>query len=223
MNVLRRGYEQTWGRVFAAFYDRSLAGTEKAGLGSMRQQLLGQAKGDTLEIGAGTGLNLNYYTDQVGTLTLAEPEPAMAGRLRDKLATRVTGQYSLPDSIEVITAPGENLGVPGSSIDTVVSTLVLCTVADPAKTLAEISRVLKPGGQLLFLEHVRSSDPGTARWQDRLHGPWKAVGYGCNCNRDTASAIDASLLKIDEIEHGELPKAPPIVRPLVRGRAVLTA
>lgn len=103
-----------------------------------------------------------------------------------------------------------------------VVTLVLCTVPDPAAALAEIARVLEPGGQFLFLEHVRSRNPKLAKWQDRLEAPWRFLGDGCHCNRDTAAAIGAAGFEVEGLEHDALPKAPPIVRPLIRGSATPT-
>jgi ubiquinone/menaquinone biosynthesis C-methylase UbiE len=98
--------------------------------------------------------------------------------------------------------------------------LVLCTVPDPSAALTEITRVLRPSGRLLFLEHVRSDQPGLARWQDRLEKPWRFLGDGCHCNRDTVATIEASPLTVERVEHDRLPKAPPLVKPLVRGSAV---
>jgi SAM-dependent methyltransferase len=119
----------------------------------------------------------------------------------------------------VVEASAEQLPFEDASIDTAVATLVLCTIPHPEAALAEVARVLKPGGQLLFIEHVRAEDPGLARWQDRLEQPWRFLGDGCHCNRDTVATIEASSLSLGEVEHGSLPKAPPIVRPLVRGSA----
>ena len=122
-------------------------------------------------------------------------------------------------SAQVVTAPAESLPFADDSFDTVVSTLVLCTVSDPDRSLSEIARVLRPGGQLLFLEHIRAEDPKLARWQDRLVRPWRVFGQGCTPNRPTPTFIEASSHSLEELEIGEFPKAPPIVRPLAFGRA----
>ena len=200
-----------WGRVFARFYDRMTAGTERGGLAARRHDLLANAGGRVLEIGAGTGLNLAHYPPEVDVV-FTEPEEPMARQLERKLA-----EANRPAKVTL--APAEALPFEDDSFDTVVCTLVLCTVKDPARALSEIGRVLRPGGQLLFLEHVRADDPGLARWQDRFAPLWRRVGNGCNCNRPTPSLIEGSPLSVEQIEHGELPKAPPIVRPLVVGRA----
>lgn len=207
-----RVYEATWGRGFAAIYDRMLAATEEAGLRDRRRALLAEATGATLELGAGTGLNLDLYPDAVTELVLTEPSEHMARQLRER-----AGSGARP--VEVVEAPAERLPFPDDRFDTVVGTLVLCTVDDPDRALAEVDRVLKPGGRFLFLEHVRSPDPRLARWQDRLHRPWRFVGVGCNCNRDTPRTLEASPLHVDRLDRGELPKSPPITRPLIAGRA----
>ena len=203
--------------VFAAMYDRLMAGTERAGLADRRAELVAAARGATLELGAGTGLNLRHYPAAVTDLVLAEPDRHMARRLRARLSE--AGRPA-----EVVEAPAERLPFEDGRFDTVVVTLVLCTVRDPARALDEIARVLKSGGRLLFLEHVRAPD-GTrlARWQDRLERPWGWFGAGCHPNRDTIAALDASPLSVESADRGELPKAPPIVRPLVAGVAVRDA
>lgn len=211
-----RIYEATWGRVFAALYDRSLRATEEAGLRRMRGELLAGARGRVLELGAGTGVNLDLYPDGIADLTLVEPDPHMAKRLRAKLADS-------SHAASIVEAPAEALPFEDGRFDTVVATLVLCTVPDPAATLTEAARVLVPGGRLLFLEHVRAEQPGLARWQDRLEKPWRFLGDGCHCNRDTVATIAASRFAVGELERGQLPKAPPIVTPLVCGSAVLAS
>src|SRR3954451_14019760 len=172
-----------------------------------RAEFLESARGRCLEIGSGTGLNIERWPRDV-ELLLSEPDPHMAAQLRKKAGGR-----------EVVQAPAERLPFDDASFDTVGLTFVLCTVPDPAAALAEIARVLKPGGRLLFLEHVRSPDPGLARWQDRLHGPWYVFGHGCHCNRDTKAAIEASQLALEDLERDDIPKAPPIVRPMAVGSA----
>jgi len=213
-----RIYDATWGRVFPAFYERSIKATEEAGLREMRRQLLAESSGRVLEIGAGTGLNLGLYPDAVEELILVEPDPHMAKLLRPKLAT--SGGKA---TATVIEDSAESLPFEDASFDAVVGTLVFCTIPDPASALREAARVLKPGGRLLFLEHVRSPDPSLARWQDRLEKPWRFLGDGCHCNRDTVATIEASPLNLGEFERAEMPKAPPIVRPMVRGSATRAA
>lgn len=201
--------------MFAAVYDRGLKSTEEAGLGEMRRELLAGASGRTLEIGAGTGVNLDLYPDAVTELVLAEPGPHMARQLRAKAAD--AGRQA-----EIVEAPAEKLPFKDDSFDTAVGTLVLCTVPDPEAAVAELTRVLRPGGRFLFIEHVRSDDAGTARWQDRLERPWRFLADGCHCNRDTAATLAASRLETEALDCDELPKSPPIVRPLIKGSAVLT-
>jgi SAM-dependent methyltransferase len=209
-----RIYDATWGRAFSAMYDRGFKGAEDAGLRELRSGLLAQARGRVLELGAGTGLNLEHYPEGIESLTLVEPDPHMTRQLREKLAE--SGRSA---DVSLVEAPGENLPFDHASFDTVAVTLVLCTVPDPEATLGEIKRVLAPGGLLLFLEHVRSHQPGLAKWQDRLEGPWRFLADGCHCNRDTVSAIGAAGFQVGDVEHDELPKAPPLVRPLVMGSA----
>lgn len=199
------------GRLFASIYDRFTAAAEEAGLRAHRQQLLASAKGRVLEVGAGTGANLAFYDADV-ELTVAEPEEPMAKRLARRL------REQRPHA-ELVQAPAEQLPFEDARFDTVVSTLVLCTVADPDQALRELRRVLKPGGRLLFLEHVRSDDPNVARWQDRLNGINRFIAYGCNCNRSTLDTIRAAGFSVASLERTQFPKAPPFVRPLIIGIA----
>jgi len=202
-----------WGRAFAALYDRALAEAERHGLADARAALLAQASGRTLEVGAGTGLNLRHYPAAVTELVMTEPEEPMAVRLERTLAA--AGRAAT-----VVRAPAEALPFPDGRFDTVVSTLVLCTVDDPARALDEIARVLRPGGRLLVLEHVRSGDAGSARWQDRLAPAWRAIGHGCRCNQDTGALLRASGLDVERLDAWRMPKAPPITRPAIVGSAV---
>ena len=210
--MLRRLYHATWGRISAWGYDWFMSASEKAGLTDKRRELLAGARGRCLEVGAGTGLNLKLWPESVEDLVVTEPDPHMFEQLEKHV-----GRSSRP--VRAVQAPGERLPFDDASFDTVALTLVLCTAPDPAAVLREADRVLRPGGRLLFLEHVRSADPRVARWQDRLHGPWFVFGCGCNCNRDTLATLEASPLTVERVEHGEMPKAPPIVRPLIAGVA----
>jgi ubiquinone/menaquinone biosynthesis C-methylase UbiE len=204
-------------RFFAAIYDRMLAGTEDAGLREMRAEIVGEASGRTLEVGAGTGLNLVHYTDAVTELMLTEPDRFMARRLRDRIAA----EPPRPGSVEVVETPAESLPFDDASFDTVVATLVFCTVEDPSRAAGEVRRVLRPEGRLLYLEHVRDPDEGRlARWQDRLERPWGWFGAGCHPNRDTAATLSSAGFEL-RTQPGKLPKAPPWVRPLIRGSARL--
>jgi SAM-dependent methyltransferase len=209
-----RIYDASWGRLFSRLYDRGFKATEEAGLREMRRALLSDARGRVLEVGAGTGLNLAHYPAEIESLTLAEPDPHMSKQLRERVARSGKAAEAL-----VVEAPAESLPFPDDSFDTVAITLVLCTVPDQAAALAEIKRVLAPGGRLLYLEHVRSSNPDLAKWQDRLESPWHFLADGCHCNRDTVGAIDAAGFDLSEVEEGSLPKMPSIIRPLASGSA----
>ena len=205
-------YDATWGRAFAALYDRGLKATEEGGLRQMRRELLSQASGRTVDLGAGTGVNLDLYPETVSELVMVEPDPHMIKQLRAKAAGR--------GGVEILEASAQALPFADDSFDTAVFTLVLCTVPDPELALHEAARVLKPGGKLLFIEHVRADEAGLAGWQDRLEKPWRFLADGCHCNRDTVRMIEASPLRLERAEQGQLPKAPPIVKPLVSGSAV---
>src|SRR5262249_32837741 len=147
-------------------YDPFVWIAELDGMRSKRRTLLAQASGRVLDIGAGTGLNLAHYHDEMGELVLIEPEPAMRKRLARRIG-RGGHQAGVGD------AGAEALPFSDASFDTVVCTLVLCTVAAPDQALAEIARVLRPGGRLLFIEHVRAESPRLAYVQDRLLEPWR--------------------------------------------------
>ena len=200
-----------WARAFAGIYDPTLWVGERAGMRRHRRDLLAGARGRTLEIGSGTGLNLEHYPADLDGLVLAEPNPSMRKRLEK--AMRRTRRDA-----QVIDAAAERLPFDDATFDTVVSTLVLCTVGAPDAALREIRRVLRPGGQLLFIEHVRSDSPRLARWQDRLARPWRRFAEGCHCNRATLELIDACGFR-QQAHPAAWRAMPPIVRPLVIGEA----
>ncbi len=209
-----RIYDATWGKAFAAFYDRALKATEEGGLREMRAEVLAGARGEVIELGAGTGANLGLYPEVIAGLTLVEPDPDMAKRLREKAST------AAPEA-RIVSAPGERLPFEDDSFDTAVVTLVLCTVPDAPASIAELARIVKPGGKLLFVEHVRAEEPGLALWQDRLMRPWKFFADGCRCNRPTLATLEASAFSVEAVESAALPKAIPIIRPLIHGSATL--
>jgi ubiquinone/menaquinone biosynthesis C-methylase UbiE len=202
-------------KFFALTYDRRIAKTEKAGLCAFRKRLLAGASGDVLEIGGGTGANLLCYGPAVGSLTITEPQPSMLRHLERNARAR------RPDA-QVLRAPAEDLPFDDRSFDVAVSTLVLCGVDDQPRALRELRRVLRPGGRLLFIEHVRSDDPGTARLQDRIN--WlNQLLVCCDCNRPTLDSILAAGFTVSQVEHTALPKAPPFVRPAILGSATAPA
>src|SRR5580704_11085572 len=191
-------------------YDVINGPAERAGLRQQRHDLLAQATGATIEIGAGTGLNLPHYPPAVTRLALIEPDPNMTRRLRRRAAR-------LGLDAQIIDATSDQLPFPDASFDTAVVTFALCSVPDEQAALSEITRVLAPGGRLLFLEHVRSADPGIAAKQDKMPFPYALIG--CHPNRDTLQEIEASPLAVESIRSGELPKAPKIERPMIVGTA----
>ena len=201
-----------WGRIFAGIYDHAMAKTERAGLGAHREALLAGATGDVLEIGAGTGTNLLYYDERVRTLALTEPEKPMVRRLEKRI------REHRPDAM-LLRAPAEDLPYDDDSFDTVVSTLVLCTVDDQPRALRELRRVLRPDGRLLFIEHVRSDDGKIARLQDRMLPINVRIAHGCHCNRPTLDGIRGAGFDITQLSHDVLRHAPPFVRPLIVGVA----
>src|SRR5881397_3606294 len=167
-----------WGHIFSAGYDRVMARTERSCLAAHRAALLSDLTGDVLEIGGGTGANLSYYGPGVTSLTVTEPEQPMVKRAQRHIDERRPGTL-------LLRAPAEDLPFDDDSFDAVVSTLVLCTVDDQPRALREMRRVLRPGGQLLFVEHVRSDEQKLARHQDRMAPLNRRIGHGCHCNRPT--------------------------------------
>jgi ubiquinone/menaquinone biosynthesis C-methylase UbiE len=155
---------------------------------------------------------LALYGDGVRTLTLTEPEKPMVRRLEKHIAERHPGA-------KLLRAPAEDLPFNDSSFDTVVSTLVLCTVDDQPRALREMRRVLRPGGRLLFIEHVRSEEQKLARLQDRMAPINVRIGHGCHCNRPTLEGIQNAGFAVTQVEHDTLNHAPRYIRPLIVGTA----
>jgi ubiquinone/menaquinone biosynthesis C-methylase UbiE len=202
-----------WERAGALIYDPFLWLGERLGMARRRRDLLAHAEGRVLEIGAGTGLNLRHYPDSIEALVLTEPVEPMARALERRVAR-------LGRRARVCLAPAEALPFADDSFDTVVSTMVLCTVEDQARAVSEIARVLRPGGRMLFVEHLRSETERWGRWQDRLERPWAAFGCGCRCNRRTLDVIARSPMRIEESARASWHGMPPLVRPVAIGRAV---
>jgi ubiquinone/menaquinone biosynthesis C-methylase UbiE len=194
----------------AALYDRFMRGSEEACLGRWRAELLAGLSGAVLEVGAGTGATLGAYPAAVTRLVLAEPDPHMRRRLAAKAAGRA----------ELAEASAQSLPFPAESFDAAVCSLVLCSVPDQAAALKEIRRVLKPGGRLLFLEHVAAhGKPERLKWQRRLEPIWKHLMDNCHLTRDTEAALRAAGFALESIKHESIRKALPIVRPSIRGVA----
>ena len=195
--------------LMAAVYDRFMKVSEEACLGKWRAELLRDLSGEVLEVGAGTGSTLGLYPKAVTRLVMAEPDPHMRRKLLEKRGT-----------IEVSDAAAEKLPFEAASFDAVVCSLVLCSVRDQKSALAEIARVLKPGGKLVFLEHVAADGkPDRLKWQGRIEPVWKHLMGTCHLTRRTEAAIAAAGLDIESIQRESIRKALPIVRPSIRGVA----
>ncbi len=202
-------------RWFAAIYDRMMAGAERSFMKPVREEIAGGASGRVLEVGAGTGANFAHYREDAQVVA-TEPDPFMFERAERR--ARTVGR-----TIDLRRAPAEALPFEDGSFDTVVCTLVLCSVRDPEKALAEMRRLLKPEGQYRFYEHVRYEHAFGAFWQDLVTPVWRWLGAGCHPNRDTARSIREAGFVIQEMELLKpLPPVPPMVfsRPHIKGIAL---
>jgi ubiquinone/menaquinone biosynthesis C-methylase UbiE len=197
--------------VFARCYARA-GHLMDAEIGDHRRRLLAGLTGRVLEVGAGNGLNFPHYPATVTEVLAIEPEPYLR-----RLALAAAQQAPVP--IRVVDGTAEALPAPDATVEAVVASLVLCTVADLDQALAEVGRVLRPGGALRFYEHVRATDPRLARWQDRLEGPWGWLAGGCHPNRDTVAAITVAGLRVVQLDRFDLKAMPPLARPHVLGVA----
>jgi ubiquinone/menaquinone biosynthesis C-methylase UbiE len=197
--------------LFARVYAR-VGHLMDAEIGDHRRRLLTGLRGRVLEVGAGNGLNFPHYPVTVTQVLAVEPEPHLR-----RLAQAAARQAPVP--IRVVAGTAEALPARDATVDAVVASLVLCTVADPDQALDEIGRVLRPGGRLRFYEHVRATDPRLARWQDRLERPWGWLVGGCHPNRDTVAAIAAAGLQLVALDRFDLAAMPALARPHVLGVA----
>ncbi len=200
--------------IFARFFDRLSRSIEKE-VGSYRDELLAGLSGKVLEIGAGNGINFGHYPGGVEQVVAIEPEPYLLRKAR-----RAAGAAAVPVSVEAGVA--QQLAFPDASFDAAVASLVLCSVPDQAAALAELRRVLRPGGQLRFFEHVRAPAGAKARAQafaDRS-GIWPLIGGGCHCARDTAAAVEAAGFRIDAVRRLAVGAGWALTNPHVLGRAV---
>jgi ubiquinone/menaquinone biosynthesis C-methylase UbiE len=197
--------------LFARCYAR-VGHLMDAEIGDHRRRLLADLHGRVLEVGAGNGLNFPHYPATITEVLAIEPEPYLR-----RLAVAAARQAPVP--IRVADGTAEALPADDATFDGVVASLVLCTVTDPDQALAEVRRVLRPGGTLRFYEHVRAEDPRLARWQDRLQRPWGWLVGGCHPNRDTVAAITAAGLRLVQLDRFDLQAMPPLARPHVLGVA----
>jgi len=200
-------------RPIALVYDRVLAGVEAAGLADERRRLVATARGRVLEIGSGTGANLAALPHDLDRLVLTEPSAGM----RRRLALRVARTDRRDEGIEVVDACAEDLPFDDASFDTVVVTLALCSVTDPGAALAEVARVLAPGGRLLLIEHVRG-EGRTARLQRILDPVWRRVTGGCRLVRDTRAELERAGFDTSEVDDWSLPGGGP-TGPAISGSA----
>jgi ubiquinone/menaquinone biosynthesis C-methylase UbiE len=198
----------------AFFYDRVMAKTEEACLRQWRHDLLAQVNGEVLEVGAGTGVNIKLYSGNVTRLVLSEPDKHMRKILKNQL-----GNQRLKN-VSVSSGTAEKIEADDESFDYVVSSLVCCSVTDLKACLCEIRRVLRPGGRLVFLEHVAAADGSSRRrWQNIINPVWKTFMGNCHLNRETEQALVTAGFEVIQIERESMRNAPPVVRPTIRGIA----
>jgi ubiquinone/menaquinone biosynthesis C-methylase UbiE len=180
-------------RIFAAYYERqSRSGSERGFMEPLRKEIIGQAHGLALEVGAGTGLNFPFYNpEQVERVEAVDPDSAMLRYARERMRTA-----RVP--IMLTQAPAEVLPYADQTFDSAVATLVFCSVTDPLRGLSEIQRVLRPGGTLLLMEHVRAQGAIARLLQNMITPVNKRVAGNCHWNRDTERTVVAAGFQIQE-------------------------
>ena len=187
--------------LFARLYDRMSRAAEDQGVAEHRRELLAGLTGRVVEVGAGNGLNFGHYPASVTEVLAVEPEPYLRARAAEAARTA-------PLPVRVLDGLAERLPLEDSSVDAAVASLVLCSVPDQAQALAELHRVLRPGGELRFYEHVRAETPALAiaqRAADALL--WPRLAGGCHTSRDTAAAITAAGFTIQTVRGFRFPPA----------------
>jgi ubiquinone/menaquinone biosynthesis C-methylase UbiE len=184
----------------------------RAALDAERAAALADARGDVLEIGFGSGLNLAHYPPAVRRLSVVDPSDALAPRVAARIA-------AAPFPVERRLTAAERLPFADATFDCVTSTWTLCTIPDVRAALAEVRRVLKPSGTLLFLEHGRSDDARVARWQDRVNPIQRVIGCGCNLNRRIADLVADGGFTITRLERYVLAGEPRLYAEMYRGAA----
>lgn len=198
----------------AKYYDASMKKMERACLSRWRSELLSDINGDVLEIGSGTGANLPYYPQSIHRLVLSEPESHMRDLLRQHINQTPGGKCTAESS------SADKLSFPDNSFDSVVSTLVLCSVDSPDTALHEIKRVLKPGGKLYFIEHVLAKDaPHLIKWQRLVQPLWRYMCGNCHTARDTERHISDAGFTFETLEKLHASGAPSLVSPTIKGVA----
>lgn len=202
--------------LWSKYYDKIMRDAEEKGLRDWRQSLLKNIAGDVLELGCGTGANLEFYPTTIKRLVLIEPNRHMYQRLKEKKPFQLLNN----SSIEILNDKAENISLENSSVDIVICTLVLCSVKNLDKALSEIYRILRPQGKLIFIEHIAATNnPTRNKWQHRLEFLWKHIADGCHLTRRTDEAIIKAGFKMIEIHHQSMRGVPPIARPGIRGVA----
>jgi ubiquinone/menaquinone biosynthesis C-methylase UbiE len=168
-----------------------------------RQRVIDAAEGRVLEIGVGSGLNLAFYRPPVREVLALEPAPRLM-----TMARGASHRASTP--VSFLEASAEAIPLEQHCVDTIVTTWTMCSIPHAATALAEMRRVLRPGGKLLFVEHGLAPDEGVRRWQDRLTPAWRCISGGCHLNRPIASMIEGAGFRIDRIETGYIPGPKPL-------------